>query len=152
MFSQVSFVQLFMTLWTITHQAPLSMGFSRKLCWNGLLCPPPGDLFNPGTCLLCPLHYRWIYYPLSHLGSSSIIIKVVNCQKPIKVTWNICFWSQVYLFYPGLQVEQFHLFQKYLFNTCFVQKYIPLGLQAYNEWLWLQNVMARRDIILLNLE
>ena len=28
--------------------APLSMGFSRKKCWSGLPCAPPGDLPNPG--------------------------------------------------------------------------------------------------------
>ena len=36
------------TLWTVAHQAPLSMGFSRQEYWSGLLCPPPGDLPNPG--------------------------------------------------------------------------------------------------------
>ena len=29
-------------------QAPLSLGFYRKEYWSGLLCPPPGDLPNPG--------------------------------------------------------------------------------------------------------
>ena len=29
-------------------QAPLSMGFSRQEYWNGLPCPPPGNLSNPG--------------------------------------------------------------------------------------------------------
>ena len=33
---------------TITHQAPLSMGFSRQEHWSGLPWPPPGDLPNPG--------------------------------------------------------------------------------------------------------
>ena len=33
---------------TVAHQAPLSMGFSRQEYWSGLLCPPPGDLPNPG--------------------------------------------------------------------------------------------------------
>ena len=37
-----------MTLWTITHKAPLSMGFSWKEYWSGLLYPPPGDLLDPG--------------------------------------------------------------------------------------------------------
>ena len=32
-----------MTLWTVAHQAPLSMGFSRQEYWSGLPCPPPGD-------------------------------------------------------------------------------------------------------------
>ena len=34
--------------WTVACQAPLSMGFSRQEYWNGLPCPPPGDLPNPG--------------------------------------------------------------------------------------------------------
>ena len=37
-------LRLFVTLWIIVHQAPLSMGFSRQEYWSGLFCPPPGDL------------------------------------------------------------------------------------------------------------
>ena len=36
----------FATLWTVAHQAPLSMGFSRQECWSGFSCPPTGDLPN----------------------------------------------------------------------------------------------------------
>ena len=36
------------TLWTVACQAPLSMEFSRQEYWNGLPCPPPGDLPDPG--------------------------------------------------------------------------------------------------------
>ena len=32
----VSHVQLFVTPWTVAHQAPLSMGFSKQECWSGL--------------------------------------------------------------------------------------------------------------------
>ena len=39
----------FVTPWTVAHQAPLSMGFSRQEYWSGLPFPPPGDLPNPGT-------------------------------------------------------------------------------------------------------
>ena len=42
-----SHVQLFLTLMTIAHQAPLSMGFPRQEYWSGLPRPPPGDLPNP---------------------------------------------------------------------------------------------------------
>ena len=41
-------VRLFATLWTVVHQAPLSMGFPRKEHWNGLPFPSPGDLPNLG--------------------------------------------------------------------------------------------------------
>ena len=39
---------LFVTLWTVAHQAPPSLGFSRQEHWSGLPCPPLGDLPNPG--------------------------------------------------------------------------------------------------------
>ena len=42
-----SHVQLFVTMWTIANQAPLSVGFSRQEYWSRLPCPPPGDLPNP---------------------------------------------------------------------------------------------------------
>ena len=42
-------VQLFMTPWTLTQQAPPSLGFSRQEYWSGLPFTSPGDLPNPGT-------------------------------------------------------------------------------------------------------
>ena len=47
MLSHLSHVRLFVTPWTIAHQASLSMGFSRQGYWNGLPSPPPGGLLNP---------------------------------------------------------------------------------------------------------
>ena len=44
----LSRVRLFATLWTVAHQAPLSMGFSRQEYWSGLPFPSPGDLPNSG--------------------------------------------------------------------------------------------------------
>ena len=55
--SHFSRVRLPATLWTVEHQTPLSMGFSRQEYWSGLLCPPPGDLPDPGiepVSLMCP--------------------------------------------------------------------------------------------------
>ena len=48
MLSGFSRVRLLSTLWIITHQAPLSMGFSRQKYWSELPCPSPGDLPSPG--------------------------------------------------------------------------------------------------------
>ena len=44
----LSCVRLFETPWTVAHQAPLSMGFSRQEYWSGVPFPSPGDLPNPG--------------------------------------------------------------------------------------------------------
>ena len=46
--SSFSCVRLFVTLWTVAHQAPLSMGFPRQEYWRGLPFPPPGDLPHTG--------------------------------------------------------------------------------------------------------
>ena len=46
--SHFSHVHLFVTLWAVARQAPLSMGFSRQEYWSGLPCPSPGDLPDPG--------------------------------------------------------------------------------------------------------
>ena len=35
--------------WTVAHQTPPSMGFSRQEYWSGLPCPPPVDLPDPGV-------------------------------------------------------------------------------------------------------
>ena len=45
----LSHVWLLATLWTVARQAALSIGFSRQEYWSGLLCPPSGDLPNPGV-------------------------------------------------------------------------------------------------------
>ena len=44
----LSRVRLFATLWTVAHQAPLSVKFSRQEYWGGWPCPPPGGLPAPG--------------------------------------------------------------------------------------------------------
>ena len=53
-FNVLSCVQLFAILWTVAHQAPLSMGFSRQEYWSGLPFPPPEDLSDPGIELTSP--------------------------------------------------------------------------------------------------
>ena len=41
--SHFSHAQLFATPWTVAHQAPLSVGFSRQEYWGRLPCLPPGE-------------------------------------------------------------------------------------------------------------
>ena len=43
------------TAWTVACQDSLSMGYSQQEYWNGLPCPPPGDLPNPGIKLESPV-------------------------------------------------------------------------------------------------
>ena len=68
---------LFVTPWTVTHQAPLSMGFSRQGHWSGLPFPTLGDLVDPGI-KPCVLHLKVDSLPLSHQRSP---IFLVCCPK-----------------------------------------------------------------------
>ena len=72
MLSHFSHVWLFTTPWTVAHQAPLSMGFSRQEYWRGLPCPPRRDLPNPGVHLLCLLHWQADSLPLTPLGKPNL--------------------------------------------------------------------------------
>ena len=61
----LSHVWLFVTLWTVTCQVLLSMGFSRQEHWSRLPFPPPGDLPNPGikaASPASPLRCGWIFH------------------------------------------------------------------------------------------
>ena len=56
------------TLWTVAQQDPLSMGFSRQEYRSVLLCPPPGDLPDPGIKATAP-GSQVASLPLSPQGS-----------------------------------------------------------------------------------
>ena len=45
---ELNHVWLFATLWTVAHQAPPSLGFSRQEYWSGLPLPSSGVLPDPG--------------------------------------------------------------------------------------------------------
>ena len=45
--SVIQSFQLFGTPWTVAHQAPLSMEFSRQEYWSGLPFTTPGNLPDP---------------------------------------------------------------------------------------------------------
>ena len=64
----LSRVRLFETPWTVAHQAPPSMGFSRQEYWSGLPFPSPGDLPAPGSDPGLP-HRGQTLCCLSHSGS-----------------------------------------------------------------------------------
>ena len=59
-------VRLFVTLWIVALQPPLSMGFSRQEYWSGLSCLPPGNLpdheLNLHLLSFLHLHTCWVLY------------------------------------------------------------------------------------------
>ena len=86
----LSHVLLFATPWTIAHQAPLSMEFSRQEYWSGLSFLSPADLPNPGLDS-CLLNWQADSLPLNHLRSP--ILLVTNTKS------NVYLAIKLYLFY-----------------------------------------------------
>ena len=72
----VAQLYLFVTLWTVAHQAPLSMGFSTQEYWSGLPFPSPGDILDPGKPGSPALQV--ILYCLSHQGNPPEIQQELN--------------------------------------------------------------------------
>ena len=76
------------TPWTVAHQAPLSMGFSRQEHWSGLSFPSPGDLPNSRikprvSCFAHRfLHGRQILCWLSYEGRPSVKWSECNLPSP----------------------------------------------------------------------
>ena len=108
----LSRVRLFATPWTVAHQAPPSMGFSKQEYWSELPFPSPGDLPDPGIELRSPAleadaltseprgNYTGM---LSHYQSKQSILKVcwsLNNFKVMTKMKSICslsfsFWISV---------------------------------------------------------
>ena len=92
MVSSFSRVQLFETSWTIAHQAPLSMGFSRQEYWSGLPFTSAGDLSDPGmepTSLISPaLAYRFF-------------ITIATCEAIVYICMCVCVYTLNILFHYG---------------------------------------------------
>ena len=61
--------QIFVTPWTVAHQAPLSVGLPRQEYWSGLPFPPPGGVPDPRIKPSSPASpaLRLYSLPLSHL-------------------------------------------------------------------------------------
>ena len=67
----LSHVRLFATPWTIAHQVPLSMEFSRQEYWSGLPCPTPGDL--PAPFPMSPFQCkRLLHWQADSLSTASL--------------------------------------------------------------------------------
>ena len=101
-------VRLFATLWTVVHQVPLSMEFSRPEYWSGLPFSSPGALPHPGMVPGSP-----------SLQGDSLASKPIG--KPSgSQTWNrTAYWSteEVQVFYQlltGPTSQSIFLSSKYL--------------------------------------
>ena len=93
----LSHVRFFATLWTVAHQAPLFMGFSRQEYWCGVPFPSPGDLPDPG---IKPESLR---SPV--LAGSSSAIWAHRVFKIVKILYTILLWRLYVIIYLSKPTE-----------------------------------------------
>ena len=90
-----SHVWLCVTPWAIVLQAPLFTEFSRQEYWNGLTCPPPGNLSDPGIELsslkspaLVGRFFTWVLLNITPL------LPGIGCfwWRNMRLTWTFSPW------------------------------------------------------------
>ena len=96
-----SYAWLFAAPWTVVHQAPLSMEFSRQEYWSGLSFPSPGDVPNPGIKPASPT-LQVDSLPTEPPGKPSNIIQSYNLQQ-------VCFLALRYNFHISISPIFFHV-------------------------------------------
>ena len=72
-------VRLFATPWTVAHQAPPSMEFSRQEYWSGLPFPSLGD--HPNLGIERRSLIKAMVYPVVMYGYESWTLKKAECQR-----------------------------------------------------------------------
>ena len=85
------------TLWTVAHQAPLSLWLSRQEYWSGLPFPPPGDLPNPGIKPVSPVSPA--------LQAVSLLTRNKNSRTSLAVQW-LWPWASIAVAWIGSLVGE----------------------------------------------
>ena len=73
------------TPWTVAHQAPLFMEFSREEYWSGLPFSPPGDFTDPGIEPTSP-SLAGEFFTTAPPGKPYIItcmLKYIECKQAV---------------------------------------------------------------------
>ena len=109
----LSRIQLFVTPWTITRQAPLSKEFSRQEYWGGLLFPSLGNLPYPGIESRCPASQA------NFLPSEPHGKVLLTCVHTIILIWGH-YWGNITfcLVYPDNITLIWHLDEEWAVRVC----------------------------------
>ena len=125
MLSHFSHVQRFVTLWTMAHQAPLSMGFSRQKHWNRLPFPSPEDFPNPGielVSLMSPA-LAGVFFTTSATWEAQML------NSRAKYYNRLClFLIQIFFFFWRTSISNYIVFWQYLDYNPFLPIPIPVLL------------------------
>ena len=109
----LSHVLLFATPWTVSHQAPLSMKFSRKEYWSELPFPSPGDLPDPGIKLWSPALQADSLLSVFRGGAERGRVKIYICV----YIFNLWEWVKIKYIYVHTLKHICNYIWKYFLNS-----------------------------------
>ena len=130
-----SLIWLFVTIWTVALQAPLSMGFSKQEYWNVSPCPLEGIFPTQGKNphLLCLLHWQVGSLPLAPSGKPfephTQFLKILLLDLCTKEN----FWS-IISFLPAPISNEF--FDSWISNTKFDIITCSHKSDLIHLWFW----------------
>ena len=122
-YQSLSRVRLFVTPWTVAHQALLSMEFSRQEQWSRLLFPSPKIVPTQGSNP-SPPQFRQILY-LSHQGSFYLWQSSLQIRAFLK--------AQVLTYCQFLINVSYCWFKKKIGNTLICENHHEYSQQANNK-------------------
>ena len=130
-------VRLFAALWSVAHQTPPSMGFSRQEYRSGLPCPSPGDLLYPGIQTASPALQvdSWL---LSCQGSICMALAYLFCRfippTPLAKQEELCsFWITDFCYLVGWFVFPVVM---YGCENWTIKKDKGWRIDAFELWCW----------------
>ena len=125
-----SYVQFFVTPWTVACQAPLSLGFPRQDYWSGLPRPPPGDLLHSGIEARSPA-LQADFLPSEPLGKPQL------SQVWFQGYWNNIIWYERSACSPFCPLHAYHVAHFCLTDaprTCALSCYVSFFILYCNSW------------------
>ena len=127
-------IWLHATPWSVAHQTPLSMEFSRQQYWSELPFPSLGDLPDPGISLslLHLFHWQVCYLPLCHPGSPYFLYQVFNIFARIRTVLQRI-WGVKMLIFPKSRIRKCCSYAQSCSTLCDLMDRSMLGLPVHYQ-------------------
>ena len=122
------------TLWTVAHQAPLSLGFSRQKSWSGLSCPPPADLPNTGIKPTSPASRSRVFTPKPPGKPTDLYWLRPNQPTKERKAKIILFTQRLFIILDTILSASFHPWIKQGKTSSLMDKSSAEALQSLDTW------------------
>ena len=146
-----SVVSISLSPWTVAHQAPLSLWFSRREYWSGLLCLPPGHLPDPGSNSSCISALAAGFFTTSTTWGAGVYF--CSATPPFIGGWDTTFMRgsncrsrspTSFHHFPGQRAQQ--CFPAFFLNSALGDRHMGFYALANRMWLAIMSIISRSSV------